>query len=154
MEYKVYTIGHFKQLYKDYRADDPNAPVSEYVDIATDLFVEIHKMIIRDTQNFKIPNACGSIRIVSVYNKAAVDNNYFVKHGVSKKILNLHSGKEIYKFKWNKDIFNRFNNARYYKYVPPLDYKYKEIGKRGLAKWIIESANDPKRQDFVPYCKT
>jgi hypothetical protein len=151
MKYKVYAIGDFKELYRAANTHDPNAPVSKYTDIMNDLFVEIQKMIIQDTQHYKLPYACGYVQIIAIHNKGAVG---YSKTGEVKKIRNLHTNGVIYKFKWYRGGNTRFFNSRYYKYTPPLDYKYKETGKRGLAKWIKECADDPKKRDFIPYKTT
>lgn len=148
---RTYCIGDYKKSYKGYRSEDVNAPSDKYVQIMYDVFVEIHKMIIRDTQYFKMPFNLGDIRIIGIGNKAAVNMSHFMKTGVVKKLTNLHTNREIYKFVWKINKQKSPINMRFYKYTPPLDYKTKLTGKRGLARWIQECAADPKRPDFIPY---
>ena len=97
MNVRRFALTDFKKAYEGYRQDDPNVPISKYVDIMRDIFVEIHIMIIRETQSFKMPYNLGQIQIDAISNKAAVDLGHYNKTGQSKKLSNLHSNREIYK---------------------------------------------------------
>ncbi len=147
MKYTSYTIGDFKKLYEM----EKGCKAPEYIPILHDVFIEIHKLIIRETQFFSFPHRCGELSIVTIGNKAAVDNGHYQKTGEIKKLTNLHSNRAIYRFNWRPKEKERFLNSKFYKFVTPLDAKDREIGRRGLAKWIKECAADPKRKDFVPY---
>ncbi len=146
-------LADFKKLYSKRVSKFKDRPINKYVFIMTDLFFEIQTMLIKETQHFSMPNAFGSIQIIAIKNKAAVDLKNYHTTGIAKKLSNLHSNKDIYAFRWVFSPYERFANMSYYKYKPPLDQYRREIGKRGLAKWIKECANNPKVKDFTPYKK-
>ena len=144
-----YTLDIFKKLYTSYTGKK----VDNYVPAMMDLFEEIQKMVIRDTQNFTMPCAFGSIQILVLKNKAAVDFSKYEATGEFKRNMNLHTNREIYAFRWVCSKYERVAYKHIYKYTPPLDPYNRTIGRRGLAKWIKECANDPKRKDFTPFRK-
>ena len=153
MKDRKFTLGHFKKMWKEHVAEDPSVPVDNYIPIMEDLLAEIQKMVIRDTQCFEYPYRFGKLTIVGIVNKAAVDFSEYESKGTVRKNKNIHSNSQIYKFKWDKKQPVTFINHWVYKYTPVLGYAKKEIGKRGLAKWIKDCAYDPKRKDFTPYTK-
>jgi hypothetical protein len=154
----TYTI---KDSYKDYRVHKKANGVSipdiityaKYRDVLEDFFMEISKKMIQENFIFMLPYRLGSIMVRAFktnLDKAKIDWAKSKEVGKIVKHLNLHTFGYYFGFVWSKSHVS-FKNNPFYSFCATSSKKASNlgIGKKGLSKYIIDSANDPNKPSYI-----
>jgi hypothetical protein len=154
-----------RDFYKDYVKECRESKEFEkrdykkYRDFIYDIFAEIFKKIVHDSWHFVLPYSLGELYIknVTVAAGAKVYSRALTfKNKKATFVLNNHTLRETFKFKWDK-TFTRFNNSKFYSFdILPgrnnLHKKYK-VGSKFLSEHYFEINKDPNKNVPKPYNK-
>jgi hypothetical protein len=122
---------------------------SQYVSLNKDFLFEVSLLIIREKFLFKMPYKLGTIRIKRILKskRPGIDWEKTKKLGKQVRYSNLHTDGKGFRWSWDKPRFG-ITNQSYYTFKATRDEVKKEIGTRGLAKYIKECSRDPYKKDY------
>lgn len=145
-----------RELYNYYlsqqQEDEHKLPYSKWRPIIEEMLWGVSRLMIIDNMIIKIDGGLGLIGIVK-YKEAprrAIDFYNTKKLGKTIYHTNLHTDSYIFRFSWRKmrTYIGRNPNMSLYVFLPVQDQKDRKIGKRGLAKWVIDCSNSPFIKDY------
>lgn len=136
-------------IYTEYAKQAGSLPKSKFM-LVKEVLKRISRAIIVEKFAFRIPHRLGFLRVMQ--DSTPVEKLNYTKRGSNNKVypfLNRHTGGKMFTFRWQKrNSYCSFTNR--YKYALKVvdDKTNRYIGKRGLAEYIQNCANDPKVRDY------
>lgn len=119
-----------REFYKEYKSKRSNAmPFKEYKKVFEDFFELLHKKIIYDNFEFRMPHNTG----ITFLHKFKPGSR------VMKKYINRHTFGYIYRMRWIKPSSNKWKNYKLYGFTQVSSDKSRKlgIGKRGLHDYLV-----------------
>jgi len=122
--------------------------LKKYKDVLLTFFYGLSKLIIYDKYEYKIPLGGGTIKIIKVKGgkKRTLDYKHYKATGVKRFLLNRHSNGYYFMWHWNTRR-SMFKHNKLFRLIPNRGNDG-IIGARGLAKHVINCANDPYKKDY------
>lgn len=140
-------------FYKEYINFAENPLSSKDFKLVFEAIKRVSRLLITEAFPFRIPKRLGYLRICRVGKvnpKQKINFKLSKEKGKMIPHLNLHSNGDTFRFLWDKkDKYTSFKNKKYYSFYITRDESLRYIGKRGLAQYINEVNNDPKKPNFV-----
>lgn len=151
--YLVVTVQNLHNKYKNHpRRKSKTLDYKTYRAVLEFMFKRVWYYMITELWVFKPPHNFGEFYIAEIIGSNGFYKNWkrTKEEGKLVKEYNLHTRGKRFFTKWNKRLA-KIRNKSCYSFSAYRGNKEEIVGKRGIAGWVKECANDPTKKDYRPH---